>query len=57
MVITEVKQSSRSGPREWRTVFVMIVGTAKKNHAKIVIVILNKEVKKFALIFFFGSGR
>ncbi len=29
-VITEVKQSSRSGPREWRTVFVMMVGTSKK---------------------------
>ncbi len=56
MVIREVKQSSRSGPREWRTVFVMMVGTSKKNRVRVVIAILNKEVTKFAQ-FFFGSGR
>ncbi len=51
-VIIEVKQSSRSGPREWKTVFVMMVGTSKKKRVRIVIAILNKEVTKFALIFF-----
>ncbi len=55
-VITEVKQSSRSGPREWRTVFVMMVGTSKKNRVKIVIVLVNEEVTKFAPMFF-GRGR
>ncbi len=30
LVITKVKQSSRSGLREWRTVFVMMVGTSKR---------------------------
>ncbi len=53
-MITEVKQSSRSCPREWRTVFVMMVSTSKKNHVRIVIVILNKEVTKFALCFLVG---
>ncbi len=56
LVVTVVKQLSRSGPREWRTVFVMMVSTLKKNHIRIVIAILNEELKKFALIFF-GRGR
>ncbi len=57
-VIMEVKQASRSGPREWRTVFIMMVGTSKKNRVRIVIAILNKEVTKFALVFFwYGSTK
>ncbi len=48
----EVKQSSKSGPSEWRTVFVMMVDTSKKDSVRTVIAILNKEVTKFALVFF-----
>ncbi len=55
-VITEVKQSSRSGPREWKTMCVVMVRTSKKNRVRIVIAILNEEVTKFALVFF-GRGR
>ncbi len=55
-VITKVKQSNRSGPREWRTVFIMMFGTSKKNHVRIVIAILNK-VTNFALVFFIGVDK
>ncbi len=53
-VIMEVKQASRSGPRDWRTVFVMMIGTSKKNRVRIVTAILNKEVTKFGLVFLVG---
>ncbi len=53
-IIMKIKQSSRSGSRKWRTVFVMMVGTSKKNHVRIVIVILNKEVTKCVLVFLVG---
>ncbi len=56
-VITEVKQSCRSGLKEWSTVFVMMVGTSKKNRVRIVIAILNKEITKLALIFFVRGRR
>ncbi len=39
------------------TVFVMMVGTSKKNHVRIVIAILNKEGTKFALVFFCRGRR